>query len=86
MPKMFFSNTNTGVVVYHYELEDDTSDFTIAIEHGPDESTTSGAHCAWCGDPPTATVATVFVHSMQRNWLSKRQPAVDREANHEYAR
>jgi hypothetical protein len=49
---MFFSNTNTGVVVYHYELEDDTSDFTIAIEHGPDESTTSGAHCAWCGDPP----------------------------------
>lgn len=45
----FFSKPEeTTISIYSYEVVDDeTTDDTNS-----DTITTSGAHCAWCGDPP----------------------------------
>lgn len=39
----------TELVAYSYEIEDPSASTT---PDDPNASTTSGAHCAWCGDPP----------------------------------
>jgi hypothetical protein len=49
---MFGKKHETSVTLYSYEVVEDTSESAPPDEHDPDASTTSGAHCAWCGDPP----------------------------------
>lgn len=50
----FGRKPETKIVLYDYEVIEDPDDesTTIPDESDPDASTTSGAHCAWCGDPP----------------------------------
>ena len=42
----------TSATLYSYEVVEDTTINPIPAENDPDASTTSGNHCAWCGDPP----------------------------------
>ncbi len=42
----------TEIVLYSYEVAEDTPISSLSTEYDPDASTTSGNHCAWCGDPP----------------------------------
>ncbi|HEU5377549.1 MAG TPA: hypothetical protein VFV38_19170 [Ktedonobacteraceae bacterium] len=50
---LFGKKHETSVTLYSYEVvEDDTISSPAAENNDPDASTTSGAHCAWCGDPP----------------------------------
>lgn len=49
----FFSKPEEKTIsIYSYEVVDDETISTTADDTDPDASTTSGAHCAWCGDPP----------------------------------
>jgi hypothetical protein len=50
---MFFGKKHDTELVISYEVVEDTSESTTPPdEHDPDASTTSGNHCAWCGNPP----------------------------------
>ncbi len=49
---MFGKKHETSLTLYSYEVVEETSENTILDENDPDTSTTAGAHCAWCGDPP----------------------------------
>lgn len=46
------SKHETAVTVYTYEVVEDDSASPSTDENDPAASTTSGNHCAWCGDPP----------------------------------
>ena len=48
---MSFSKHETELVLYSYEVEEEPGE-SPTEEDDPDASTTSGNHCAWCGDPP----------------------------------
>lgn len=47
---MFFSKHKSEIVLYSYEADEEAGGNTIPDEDNT-ASTTSGAHCAWCGDP-----------------------------------
>ena len=50
---MFFGKKHETELAISYEVvEDSTVENPAPDEQDPDASTTSGAHCAWCGDPP----------------------------------
>ncbi len=48
----FGKREETTVTVYSYEVVEDDTVSAPATDTDPDASTTSGNHCAWCGDPP----------------------------------
>lgn len=49
---LFGKKHETSVTLYSYEVVEDDSASPSTDENDPDASTTSGNHCAWCGDPP----------------------------------
>lgn len=49
---LFGKKHETEGVLYSYEVVEDDTTAAPIDENDPDASTTSGNHCAWCGDPP----------------------------------
>jgi len=49
---LFGGKHETSVIAYSYEVVEDSIESITPDENDPDASTTSGKHCAWCGDPP----------------------------------
>jgi hypothetical protein len=52
MPLFIGKKHETEAVLYSYEVVEDPTINPIPAENDPDATTTSGNHCAWCGDPP----------------------------------
>lgn len=48
----FKKREETTITLYSYEVVEDSTVSPTTAESDPDASTTSGPHCAWCGDPP----------------------------------
>jgi len=47
-----FGGKETATIAYTYEVVEESIEIPTSDENDPDASTTSGNHCAWCGDPP----------------------------------